>query len=78
MTLLFGNGSNVLIRDGGIKGFVVCLKNSLNNYYKVSDNEFIFEAGLSCMKIAQITSNNNSSGLEFHAAFLVHLAVRYE
>lgn len=60
-----GNGSNVLIRDGGIKGFVVCLKNSLNNYYKVSDNEFIFEAGLSCMKIAQITSNNNSTGLEF-------------
>lgn len=60
-----GNGSNVLIRDGGIKGFVVCLKNSLNNYYKVSDNEFIFEAGLSCMKIAQITSINNSTGLEF-------------
>ena len=60
-----GNGSNVLIRDGGIQGFVVCLKNSLNNYDIKNKNEFIFEAGLSCMKIAQITSKNNYTGLEF-------------
>ena len=28
-----GNGSNVLIRDKGVEGYVVCLKDSLNNYY---------------------------------------------
>lgn len=60
-----GNGSNVLIRDGGIQGFVICLKNSLNNYQILKENEFIFEAGLSCMKIAQITSKKNFTGLEF-------------
>ena len=60
-----GNGSNVLIRDSGIKGFVVCLKNTLNNFYKGNDGIFKFEAGLSCMKIAQISTNQNFSGLEF-------------
>ena len=60
-----GNGSNVLIRDGGISGCVICLKNSLNNYKFSKDNEFIFEAGLSCMKIAQITAKDNYGGLEF-------------
>jgi len=60
-----GNGSNVLIRDGGINGFVICLKSSLNNYKLKQNNEFIFEAGLSCMKIAQITARENFTGLEF-------------
>ena len=60
-----GNGSNVLIRDNGIKGFVVCLKKSLNNYYLNNNKQFVFEAGLSCMKIAQITAKKNYKGLEF-------------
>jgi len=59
-----GNGSNVLIRDGGINGCVICLKNTLNNYF-VKDEEYIFEAGLSCMKMAQITARENYEGLEY-------------
>jgi len=63
-TILLGNGSNVLIRDGGIDGCVICLKKTLNNYsYK--NGEYIFEAGLSCMKMAQITARENYTGLEF-------------
>ena len=62
--ILLGNGSNVLIRDGGIDGCVICLKKTLNNYsYK--NEEYIFEAGLSCMKMAQITARENYTGLEF-------------
>ena len=62
--ILLGNGSNVLIRDGGIDGCVICLKKTLNNYsYK--NGEYIFEAGLSCMKMAQITARENYTGLEF-------------
>ncbi len=60
-----GNGSNVLIRDNGIEGYVVCLKKSLNNHHINSENRFIFEAGLSCMKIAQISAKQNYTGLEF-------------
>ena len=60
-----GNGSNVLIRDNGIKGYVICLKKSLNNFQIHGKNKFIFEAGLSCMKIAQISANHNLTGLEF-------------
>ena len=60
-----GNGSNVLIRDGGIQGCVICLKNTLKDYEVLKDGEISFEAGFSCMKIAQITARNNLSGLEF-------------
>ena len=60
-----GNGSNVLIRDKGVEGYVVCLKDSLNNYYKNNKKQYTFEAGLSCMKIAQITAKDNLTGLEF-------------
>ncbi len=60
-----GNGSNVLIRDNGVEGYVVCLKKSLNNHHINSENKFIFEAGLSCMKIAQISAKQNYTGLEF-------------
>ena len=60
-----GNGSNVLIRDNGIKGYVICLKKSLNNFQIHGKNKFIFEAGLSCMKIAQISAKHNLTGLEF-------------
>jgi UDP-N-acetylmuramate dehydrogenase len=60
-----GNGSNVLIRDDGIEGCVVCLKNTFNNYKINKNNEIIIEAGLSCMKIAQITAKKNYTGLEF-------------
>ncbi len=60
-----GNGSNVLIRDNGIEGYVVCLKKSFNNHHINSENKFIFEAGLSCMKIAQISAKQNFTGLEF-------------
>ena len=60
-----GNGSNVLIRDSGIKGYVVCLKKSINNFHIDGKNKFIFEAGLSCMKIAQISAKENFTGLEF-------------
>ena len=59
-----GNGSNVLIRDGGISGCVICLKNTLNNYF-FKDEGYVFEAGLSCMKMAQITARENYAGLEY-------------
>ena len=60
-----GNGSNVLIRDGGVNGCVISLKNTLNNYISNKKGKYIFEAGLSCMKIAQITAKDNYGGLEF-------------
>jgi len=59
-----GNGSNVLIRDGGISGCIICLKNTLNGC-SFKNEEYVFDAGLSCMKIAQITARENYQGLEF-------------
>ena len=63
--IFLGNGSNVLISDGGINGCVVSLKNTLNNYTSNKNGKYIFEAGFSCMKIAQITAKDNYGGLEF-------------
>ena len=63
--IFLGNGSNVLIRDGGVNGCVISLKNTLNNYISNKKGKYVFEAGLSCMKIAQITAKDNYGGLEF-------------
>ena len=60
-----GNGSNVLIRDGGIDGCVICFKETLKDYEISEDGFYTFQAGFACMKIAQLTAKNNYGGLEF-------------
>tara|TARA_Y100001936_G_scaffold64776_1_gene63598 strand:+ start:517 stop:1416 length:900 start_codon:yes stop_codon:yes gene_type:complete len=60
-----GNGSNVLIRDGGIKGCVICLKETLKEYEILKDGIQTFQAGFPCMKIAQLTAKSGYGGLEF-------------
>ena len=62
---IVGNGSNILIRDGGIRGCVITFRNTLKDYIIIDEGEFYFEAGLACMKIANIVSKSKFGGLEF-------------
>lgn len=62
-----GLGSNVLIRDGGIRG-VVILTSGLLNYWKWLSPQLIYaEAGVSCAKIARLTAQAHLTGAEFLA-----------
>lgn len=61
-----GLGSNLLIRDGGVKGLVILTKN-LNELKLVSENTIYAEAGVSCAKLAKFCSKHGLTGGEFFA-----------
>ncbi|MBS0290565.1 MAG: UDP-N-acetylmuramate dehydrogenase [Proteobacteria bacterium] len=50
-----GLGSNVLIRDSGIKGAVICTKNC-KQVYQQEDGSFFAQAGVTCAKFARFAS----------------------
>ena len=65
---IVGNGTNLLIKDGGIKGFV--LKLELNSFkIKRNANEIFItvEAGMSLAALSLIAIKEEISGLEFLA-----------
>ncbi|MEM7401530.1 MAG: UDP-N-acetylmuramate dehydrogenase [Pseudomonadota bacterium] len=62
-----GRGTNVLIRDGGIRGVVIMMHNCLNQI-QINDNSSIrAEVGVSCAKLARFSAENEQQGGEFLA-----------
>ncbi|MBQ9313976.1 MAG: UDP-N-acetylmuramate dehydrogenase [Clostridia bacterium] len=59
---IIGNGSNLLVKDGGIRGIVI--KIATNNY-EVKDNIIIADAGTMIAKLSNVAYQNELSGLEF-------------
>lgn len=59
---IIGNGTNLLVRDKGIRG--ITIKLNLDNI-KVQDELIEAEAGVLITKIARIAYENSLSGLEF-------------
>jgi len=61
---IMGNGSNLLVRDKGIRGVVIKL---FNNYsrYKVEGNIIKADAGILLSKLSNIALKHELSGLEF-------------
>lgn len=62
---IIGNGSNILVKDEGIKGIVA--KICTNSYEWVDDESIRVDAGLLNSKIAQILLEKELSGFEFAA-----------
>lgn len=61
---LIGNGSNLLVRDKGIRGLVVKLGNMLNDV-EVSGNRVTFGSGVSLALASKKAASLGLSGLEF-------------
>ena len=59
---IIGNGSNVLVKDNGIRGIVIKLE---MNDIQVLDNQIIVDAGATLTKICKVAKENELSGLEF-------------
>ncbi len=60
-----GLGSNLLVRDGGYPGTVICTSGVLNGI-DVLDNHCLYvEAGVACPKAARLSAKNAMSGAEF-------------
>ncbi len=62
-----GLGSNLLVRDGGIRGTVICTRGVLNEMGFIADGLLRVEAGVSCAKVARFSYQHGLSGGEFLA-----------
>jgi len=62
-----GLGTNVLIRDGGIRGTVIALHGALDGLALTDDGRVVAEAGLPCAKVARFAARGGLSGAEFLA-----------
>lgn len=66
MVTWLGLGSNVLIRDQGLKGVVIVTK-YLNELNLIAPNCVYAQAGVTCAKLARFCAKHNLSGAEFFA-----------
>lgn len=60
-----GLGSNVLVRDGGIRGIVISLGAEFNWIEQHTENTTCAGAATSCAQLARFYVNNGLPGLEF-------------
>ena len=62
-----GLGSNLLVRDGGIRGTVIATSGVVNGLALIGDDRLRVEAGVSCAKVARFAARNGLVGAEFLA-----------
>ncbi len=61
-----GLGSNLLVRDGGVRGTVVVMHQALNELRL--DGQYIYaESGVTCGKVARFSASESKQGAEFLA-----------
>lgn len=62
-----GLGSNLLIRDGGIRGTVINTRNRLKVMRRIDNNDVYVEAGVPCALVARYCGEQGLTGAEFLA-----------
>ncbi len=62
-----GLGSNLLVRDGGIKGTVINTRGRLKEMYLADANKVYVEAGVPCAHVARFCMGLGLTGAEFLA-----------
>lgn len=62
-----GRGTNVLVRDGGIRGVVIAMQGGINKLEKLESNLIRAELGVPCAKLARFSADNDLVGAEFLA-----------
>jgi UDP-N-acetylmuramate dehydrogenase len=65
--LFVGLGSNLLVRDGGIRGTVICTSGVLSGLSLESDGRVRAEAGVACNKVARFCAKHGLVNAEFLA-----------
>jgi UDP-N-acetylmuramate dehydrogenase len=65
--VFIGLGSNLLVRDGGIRGTVVCTAGVLDSHAFIDDSILRAGAGMPCAKVARIATRRGCAGAEFLA-----------
>ncbi len=60
-----GLGSNLLVRDGGLHGTVICTSGVLSDIRVQPHQQVYVEAGVACPKVAKFCAKHNLVGAEF-------------
>ena len=63
---IIGNGSNLLVRDGGIRGVVIEISNNFNDF-KIEGNKVSIQAGAILSVIGKAVMREGLTGFEFAA-----------
>ncbi len=63
--LAVGLGSNLLVRDGGLRGTVLLMVGALTELRMEGDNVIYAQAGVAGAKLARFAASNNLCGAEF-------------
>ena len=61
---MIGNGSNLLVRDGGIRGLVIAMGEPFSEI-RVEGNRIYAQAGARLSKLSSVAQEHGLSGLEF-------------
>ncbi|MET0787456.1 MAG: UDP-N-acetylmuramate dehydrogenase [Paenisporosarcina sp.] len=61
--LLLGNGSNMVVRDGGVRGMVLNL--SMLNRIEINGTRVLAEAGVDIIDVSRAAAREKLTGLEF-------------
>lgn len=62
--LVMGNGTNLIVRDRGIRGVVVKLRDNMN-CYELSGEDIAAQPGILLSRLSRIALENGLTGLEF-------------
>ncbi|MBQ9060208.1 MAG: UDP-N-acetylmuramate dehydrogenase [Firmicutes bacterium] len=62
--MILGNGSNILVRDGGYRGVIVRIGEAFNRM-RIEDHTLICGSGVSLAMAAKAAANASLTGLEF-------------
>ncbi len=62
-----GLGSNLLVRDGGIRGQVIAPLNALNDIRLNDDGSLYVQCGVSCARLARFCQKQGLAGADFFA-----------
>ena len=54
-----GNGTNILVRDDGVRGAVISTRKSLNKIELIDKSNYMVEVGVSCFELAMYATKNN-------------------
>ncbi len=60
-----GLGSNILVRDGGVRGVVVCTAHVLNECDFIAPDVLRVGAGVACARVAKFAAGRGLGGAEF-------------
>lgn len=63
--MVIGKGSNLLVRDDGIKGIVICISNIMSDIKLIDEKTIYCQSGVSLAAVCNFALDNSLSGLEF-------------